>query len=121
MGQETGHSEPSSGDTGFASQGAANVSRRAVLRAGTLGAAGAVAAFPALFGELVSGPAASPGIPEAPALVGDTESVAPAAGGLIVAHIRDAATGDISLYVGEREIVYRDLSLVQQLARAAHM
>ena len=55
-----------------------------------------------------------------PAVAGEAESAVPAIEGLIVAHIRDAATGEMSLYVGEREVVYKDLPLVQQLARAAH-
>ena len=121
MGQDTGQSDPSSGDSGPPSQRGTHISRRAVLRAGTIGAAaaGAVAAFPSLVGELVSsGTAASPGASKAPAPAVQAE---PVAEGLIFAHIRNAATGDISLYVGEREIVYRDLSLVQQLARAAQL
>jgi hypothetical protein len=92
------------------------VSRRAVLRAGTFGAAavGVVGAFPGLLGEFTSAG------PEATAEASEAEAVtASALEGPIVAHIRDAATGDISLYVGEREIVYRDAALVQKLTRAA--
>lgn len=101
----------------------ARMSRRAVLRAGTLGAAsiGAVGAFPGLLGELTAaGPEASAGASEATGVANEAEAVsASALETPIVAHIRDAATGDISLYVGEREIAYRDPALVQKLTRLA--
>lgn len=103
--------------------GVARMSRRAVLRAGTLGAAavGAVGAFPGLLGELTAaGPEASAGASEATGFATEAEAVsASALESPIVAHIRDAATGDISLYVGEREIAYRDPALVQKLSHLA--
>jgi hypothetical protein len=120
VGQQANRSEPSEHDVDR-SENHARVSRRAVLRAGTLGAAavGAVTAFPTLFGDLASaGPALQSGAAEAPAVATEAESVA-ALEGPIVAHIRDAATGELSLYVGEREIVYRDPGLIHQLTRAA--
>lgn len=120
MGQDAVQSEPADEPPGAAGGRVTGISRRAVLRAGTFGAAaaGALAAFPGLFSEVL--PAVSTGAAEAPALTGEAEAATPALEGLIVAHIRDAATGDLSLYVGEREIIYRDLPLVQQLTRAAH-
>jgi hypothetical protein len=36
-----------------------------------------------------------------------------------VAHVTDAATGDLSIYVGEREVAFRDPVLVEHLLRAA--
>ena len=99
------------------------MSRRAVLRAGTMGAAavGAVSAFPGLLGELTAaGPEVSAGASEATAAATDAEALS--ASGFeeaIVAHIRDATTGDMSLYVGEREIAYRDPALVHKLIRVA--
>ena len=122
MGQETNRSEPSEGGSDAAPQGAANVSRRTVLRAGAIGAAaaGAVVAAPGLLGELFSdGPAPSARASQAPALLDKAESAPTAPDGLIVAHIRDAATGEVSLYVEDREVVYRDLPLVQQIIRAS--
>ncbi|MGH9060018.1 MAG: hypothetical protein ACRDZY_10960 [Acidimicrobiales bacterium] len=94
------------------------VSRRVFLRNGTLGATvlGMVASVPGLAGLL--GGASS----EAPAVTGaatDAEAAAPELSGPIVAHVTNAATGDVSLYVGEREIPYRDPTLVQHLLRAA--
>jgi hypothetical protein len=62
----------------------------------------------------------SPEATKASLLAGKSTPDTPAVDGLIVAHIRDAKTGDISLYVDEREVAYRDLSLVQQLIRATH-
>lgn len=95
------------------------MSRRAVLRAGAIGVAatGAVTAFPGLISELGT---------EAPEVDGDVSgtseglaSQAAATDGPIVAHIRDVSTGDLSLYVGEREVAYRDPALVGRLLRAA--
>ena len=77
MGQETNRSEPSDGGLDAAPQGRANVSRRAVLRAGAIGAAaaGAVVAAPGLFGELMSdGPAVPARASQAPALLDKAES-----------------------------------------------
>lgn len=38
----------------------------------------------------------------------------------LIAHVRDIATGEISLMVGTQEIVYRDPELVARLLRAVH-
>jgi hypothetical protein len=59
---------------------------------------------------------------EAPAVTGAAtaaETVAPALSGPIVAHVTDAAAGELSIYVGEREMTFRDPVLVQHLLRAA--
>jgi hypothetical protein len=37
----------------------------------------------------------------------------------VVAHVRDLASGEISLLVGTQEIVYRDPDLVMRLLKAA--
>ena len=102
--------------------GVGRMTRRAVLRAGTIGAAavGAASAFPSLLGELsAAGPEVSGGASEATAVASETEAAA-ALDGPIVAHIKDAATGEMSLYVGEREVAYRDPALVHRLIRASH-
>ncbi|MHB8506228.1 MAG: hypothetical protein ACYDEN_11030, partial [Acidimicrobiales bacterium] len=39
--------------------------------------------------------------------------------GPMVAHVSDPATGEVSLYLGEREVVFRDPALVARLARVA--
>ena len=36
-----------------------------------------------------------------------------------VAHVTDATAGDVSIYVGERDVTLRDPTLVQHLLRAA--
>jgi len=100
--------------------GVGRMTRRAVLRAGTIGAAavGAASAFPSFLGELsAAGPEVSGGASEATAAASEAEAAA-ALDGPIVAHIKDAATGEISLYVGEREVAYRDSALVNHLIRA---
>ena len=38
----------------------------------------------------------------------------------VVAHVRDLASGEISLLVGEREIIFRDPGLVLRLLNAMH-
>ena len=70
-------------------------------------------------------------VPGIGALVGAAESGAPAADAAgadaagadltepLVAHVRDAATGEISVFSGTREVVLRDPRLVAQLLRAA--
>jgi hypothetical protein len=99
------------------------MSRRAVLRAGTIGAAavGAVTAFPSLLGELTAaGPEVSAGASDATAVATDAEALSASSfEEPIVAHIKDASSGDMSLYVGEREIPYRDPALVHKLIRVA--
>jgi hypothetical protein len=101
--------------------GASRLSRRAVLRAGTIGAAavGAVTAFPGVLGGLgAEAPEVSGAASEATAGTGEADAAA-VLDGPIVAHIRDVTTGEVSLFVGEREIAYRDATLVQHLVRAA--
>ena len=36
----------------------------------------------------------------------------------LLAHIRDAATGEIALFIGSREIIYRDAEVVSRLLQA---
>jgi hypothetical protein len=93
------------------------LSRRSFLRNGTLGAAtlGVIASVPGLSGL------ASWASSEAPMVSGaanGAESDLPELSSPIVAHVTDAVTGDLSLYLGEREIAYRDPTLVQHLIRA---
>lgn len=37
----------------------------------------------------------------------------------MVLHVSDPASGEMSLYVGEREVVFRDPSLLDRLVRVA--
>jgi hypothetical protein len=71
-------------------------------------AAGVAAVVPIGAGALTS-PASAAVEPEAPVHMPDP----------VVAHVRDAATGEIALYVGDREVTVRDRRLASQLVRAA--
>ena len=98
------------------------MTRRALLRAGSVGAAtvGAVAAFPGLLTGLASEAPETSGA--AAELAGDTSALEAGAAtdsSAIVAHITDASRGQMSLFIGEREISYRDAELVQRLLRAS--
>jgi hypothetical protein len=90
------------------------LSRRMFLKRGSLAvaAAGAVGAIPGL-----------------PALLSSTEASAPEAGSVggeasaltepLVAHVKDLQSGEISLFLGEREVIYHDVSLAGLIHQAA--
>ena len=93
------------------------LSRRGFLGKGsmTMAAAGLMASAPvgAITTLLGSG--------EAPALEGETTDLTELGSvvdGPVVAHIRDLATGEISVFTGEREVVIRDASVAARLLRA---
>ncbi len=87
----------------------AKLTRRGFFRQTTMSAAtlGAMASVPGLTMFLDS--------PDDPV----TEISPGAIAGPLVAHIRDAGTGEISLLVGTRELVFRDTDLVARLVKAA--
>jgi hypothetical protein len=86
------------------------LSRRGLLRgAAGLGAAGVAA------GLLFEGTAAAAAVP---ADHRDATHV-PSADDPVVAHVRDAHTGDIDLFVGTRHVQFRDHELAARIARAA--
>jgi hypothetical protein len=96
------------------------LSRRVFLKGGTAAvvAAGAVSALPALPALVGSAEAQAPtDVGAAEAAAADAESVAPMTEPLI-AHVRDLATGEISLFSGTREITLLDPRLAESLARA---
>ena len=81
--------------------------RRSFLVHASIGVAG---------GALVGGLAALParaGTPVAPPATRGATGAVPADG--LIAHVRDGATGEISVMIGEREVVHRDRSLAQRL------
>ena len=87
----------------------AKVTRRTFLST-TVGAAGGVAAM---------GPIAGPST-----LVEAAQNVAEASDGPLssepmTAYVRDAATGEISVMVGHREVISKDPQLIRRLQRAA--
>jgi hypothetical protein len=86
----------------------AKVTRRTFLST-TVGAAGGVAAM-----GLIAGPST---------LVEAAQNVAEASDARVssepmTAYVRDAATGEISVMVGHREIVTKDPQLIRRLQRA---
>jgi hypothetical protein len=98
---------------------ASDVSRRVFLKRGslTVAAAGLVTAIPglpALFSE------AAPEAPAAEGAAADASGIE--AGALqesLVVQVKNLQTGEMSVYVGEREIVYRDPQLASQILRAS--
>lgn len=63
-----------------------------------------------------------PGIVAHAAPFAEEKHIAPnALQGPLVAHVRDAASGEVCLLVGEREIVVRDKVLVRHLLKAAQL
>ena len=86
-----------------------NLSRRRFLTHSSLGVAfvGAVAAVPGLSAVLKLPAPATP-IGSQPALAGP-----------LVAHVRDLASGEVSIMVGTREVIERDRDLATRLYAAA--
>lgn len=91
------------------------LSRRGFIRQTSVGVAttGLLVAAPRL--AEIADPAASD-----VAATTSTESSIAAMTEPVLAHVRDFASGEISLLVGNREIIYRDPELVMRLIRAAH-
>lgn len=93
------------------------LSRRTFLTRGSVAVAvgGAVTAIPGLGSILQTAPAEAPEINGA---LTDAEAGAADLNGPIVAHISNLQTGEISVFQGETQVVYRDPSLVARLTRA---
>ena len=87
----------------------AKVTRRTFLST-TVGAAGGVAAM-----GLIAGPSTLVEAAQSVAGAGD----APEASTPMTAYVRDAATGEIAVMVGHKEVVTRNPALIRQLQRAA--
>ena len=91
------------------------ISRRRFLGRGslTMAAATAVAAAPAgVVSTLITASE------DAPLTEEEVATVTGSAEGPLVAHVRDLATGEISVFSGTREIVIRDPTVATRLARA---
>jgi hypothetical protein len=91
-----------------------DLSRRVFIRHGMMGAAAvSVAApmLPAIVGAAGEAPEAESTAVDLPALASSAEP--------LVARIRDAASGQIELFLGERQITYHDPDLVARLVRAS--
>ena len=92
----------------------AKLTRRGFFKQTTASAAtiGVLAAAPNLAAVVEN---SAPDVPAA-----ETELSAATLTEPMLAHVRDVATGEVSLMVGEREIIYRDPQLVMRLLRAMH-
>jgi hypothetical protein len=86
----------------------AELSRRTVLKNGSLGVIAGVAAVSGI-GKVVS----------IPGLGDDGAPDLSAVGSDVVAHIRDASTGDVAIMVGTSEVVTRDPKLVGRILAVA--
>jgi hypothetical protein len=96
-----------------------NVSRRGLLRNGSLavmgvGLVGAVPAFSA--GLAPKAPDAS-AADRSPATASEGAALLTGAGPL-VAHVKDLSTGEIGVYMGTSEVTFRDPHLAAKLYRA---
>jgi hypothetical protein len=86
----------------------ADLSRRKLLKDGSLG--------------LIAGVAAISGVDKVasiPGLVADANPDLSSVGSDVVAHVRNASTGEVAVMVGTSEVVYRDPQLVGRLLAAA--
>jgi hypothetical protein len=82
--------------------------RTFLMRTSLAAAAAGVAAAVPLGASALAAPAAAAAEPDQPVDMPDP----------VVAHVRDAATGEIALYVGDREVTVRDRRLASQLVKA---
>ena len=95
-----------------------NVSRRGLLRNGSLavvgvGLAGAVPAFSKGLAPQAPNASAADSSPAAAAL-----STGASLDGPLVAHVKNLSTGDIGVYMGTSEVTFRDPQLAAKLYRA---
>ena len=92
-----------------------NISRRHFLRNASIGAAatgvaaaGGLGLLSGVSGADVATPASKPTAPEGPLLEGSG----------VVAHVVDAKSGEISIYVGTKHVHYTSQALAQELLKA---
>lgn len=89
-----------------------NVSRRGLLRNGSLAAVGA--------GLIAAGPAFPRVAPRASDADASESAALPAGASLdgpLVAHVKDLSTGEIGVYMGTSEVIVRDPRLAAKLYR----
>ena len=97
------------------------VTRRKFLASASLGVAAGAAIAAAGGASALGGLARASGSTAAPtATVGSAAGLdLSAIGDDVIAHVRNASTGEVVLYVGNREVVYRDRALVSRLLAGA--
>ena len=95
-----------------------DLSRRSFLRRGSLGVAavGLVSAVPGLPGLLTQVSSDAPAADDAAADA--TGADAASLSEPLVVHVKDIQSGEMNLYLGEREIAYRDPQLASRILRA---
>ena len=95
-------------------------SRRMFLARGSMGIAiaGAAAAIPGLPTLLDSVESDAPAADTAAATAAE-DGVTPSLSEPLVAHVTNMETGQISLFLGEREVVYNDPAMATRLLNAA--
>ncbi|MDQ6615028.1 MAG: twin-arginine translocation signal domain-containing protein [Actinomycetota bacterium] len=90
------------------------LSRRMFLKRGSMAVAMAgVATSMPLLSEVAAGPAAS----DAPATSSEVQEGAKM-GEALVAHVRDLGSGEMHVFLGERQVVLKDPALARALFRA---
>ena len=92
-----------------------NVSRRGLLRNGSLAVVGA-----GLAGVALKAPDASAAV-RSPATASQSAALPAGASldGPLIAHVKDLSTGEIGVYMGTSEVTFRDPQLAAKLYRAA--
>ena len=92
-----------------------NVSRRGLLRNGSIAVVGA-----GLVGLALKAPDASAAV-RSPATAPQSAALPTGASldGPLVAHVKDLSTGEIGVYMGTSEVTFRDPHLAAKLYRAA--
>jgi len=93
------------------------ISRRRFLRGASLGVAAGVAAAAALPSAASLVAAAQPA--SRPTGDGASDADLTAVGSDVIAHVRDASTGEIAVIVGDSERVFHDRALVARLLAGA--
>lgn len=94
-------------------------SRRVFLRRGTIaGAAVALAGALPGFSSLVTTTVSDTPAVEPEATVVESDAGAVSLSEPLVAHVKDLGTGEISLFQGEQEVIFRDPALARRLFSA---
>jgi hypothetical protein len=97
------------------------ISRRTFLARGSMGVAiaGAAVAIPGLPALLSATETAAPAVEDAGAAAAE-DGVVPTLTEPLVAQITDARTGQFSLFMGDREVIYHDPAMAARMLNAVN-